>query len=147
MGDQLEAAMSNHKDRDPGLEAAIGLSDDHRAAIAAMTDRDLLERIHTQLGYLVDTLAPHGQVMRSLDLVADAYGPSGPLFGRLDHADVQAHTILGRLDDLAALGPKLDRLDRFITDNQDLIERGKKMMGTTDALRAAMPGGHRRRGK
>jgi hypothetical protein len=106
-----------------------------------LTDRQLLARIHAQLAYLVDVLAPHGQVIRAVDLVADTYGPQGPLFGRLDHADVQSHAIQAQLDKMAE---PLGRVDQFIKDNQDMLDRAKKMMGTGDALRRAMPGGHRR---
>lgn len=106
-----------------------------------LTEREMLERIHLQLNYLVDALSPHGRVIRAVDLVSDTYGPQGPLFGRLDHADVQAHAILGRLEDLA---PQLARVDQFISDNQDMLEKAKRVMGTSDALRRAMPGGHRR---
>src|SRR5581483_11934612 len=45
-----------------------------------LSDRELLERIQTQLAYLVDALSPHGAFTRAADLVADTYGPQGPLF-------------------------------------------------------------------
>jgi hypothetical protein len=135
----------------PG-EMAEALTEGDRAQLAEapdpdpkLTNRDLLDRIHAQLAYLVDLLAPHGQVKRDLDIVSAAFGVDGPLWGRLDHADIQAHAIQAQLDQV---NERLARVDRFIADNEDLIERGKKMMGATDAMRAAMPlPGRRRHGK
>jgi hypothetical protein len=144
LADRLDEIAAEHS---PGQAQAI-----HPGHVIMdaqdLPDRDLLERIHTQLGYLVDVLAPHGQIKRDLDIVSSSFVAGGPLWGRLDHADVQAHALAARLDDLAAtLGPalaKLDRVDQFIADNQDVLDRAKRMMGTGDALRKAMPGGHRR---
>lgn len=107
-----------------------------------LTDRQVIERIFTQLAYLVDTLAPHGQVMRNLDIVAASFVAGGPLWGRLDHQDVQDHELVRKMDQvLAEVAP----VRKFIEDNEDMMAKAKAMMAPGEAIRAAMPGGHRRR--